>query len=261
MTREANDKKQYEMTRFNSVKHGLRSSVPVLPHESKEAFNYLRDKFMAEYLPQGPTEEMLVEELISIVWRKRRVLSAEAASLNKGLERSISFPLNLINASQPFRLHMESSEDMEQEVRTLLSLDEDGLKEHRAHVAEMRESLKAAESRLAQGGKGAARQAFSLLTEDLQALWYATSRENTKEDIEDFILSEIAQKVSSAEAMSHYVPEIRQQAIGSAFNGFPFEQIARYEAHLDRKFERALSMLFKLREIRGKQTTASFTDK
>ena len=26
MTREANDKKQYEMTRFNSVKHGLRSS-------------------------------------------------------------------------------------------------------------------------------------------------------------------------------------------------------------------------------------------
>ncbi len=261
MTREANDKKQYEMTRFNSVKHGLRSSVPVLPHESKEAFNYLRDKFMAEYLPQGPTEEMLVEELISIVWRKRRVLSAEAASLNKGLERSISFPLNLINASQPFRLHMESSEDMEQEVRTLLSLDEDGLKEHRAHVAEMRESLKAAESRLAQGGKGAARQAFSLLTEDLQALWYATSRENTKEDIEDFILSEIAQKVSSAEAMSHYVTEIRQQAIGSAFNGFPFEQIARYEAHLDRKFERALSMLFKLREIRGKQTTASFTDK
>ena len=109
MTTEANDKKQYETTRFNSVKHGLRSSVSVLPHESKEAFNDLRDKFMVEYLPQGPTEEMLVEELISIVWRKRRVLSAEAASLNKGLERSISFPLNLINTSRPFHLHVENS--------------------------------------------------------------------------------------------------------------------------------------------------------
>lgn len=32
---------------------------------------------------------------------------------------------------------------MEQEVRALLSLDEDGLKEHRMHIAEMRESLKA----------------------------------------------------------------------------------------------------------------------
>lgn len=253
MTTEANDKKQYETTRFNSVKHGLRSSVSVLPHESKEAFNDLRNKFMVEYLPQGPTEEMLVEELISIVWRKRRVLSAEAASLNKGLERSISFPLNLINTSRPFHLHVENSEDMEQEVRALLSLDEDGLKEHRMHIAEMRESLKAAEDRLAQGGKGAARQAFSLLTEDLQAFWYAISRgSNTKEDIEDFILSEIAQKVGCAEAMSQYVTEIRQQAVGSAFNSFPFEQIARYEAHLDRKFERTLSMLFKLREIRGK---------
>lgn len=121
------------------------------------------------------------------------------------------------------------------------------------HIAEMRESLKAAEDRLAQGGKGAARQAFSLLTEDLQAFWYAISRgSNTKEDIEDFILSEIAQKVGCAEAMSQYVTEIRQQAVGSAFNSFPFEQIARYEAHLDRKFERTLSMLFKLREIRGK---------
>ena len=81
-------------------------------------------------------------------------------------------------------------------MRSLLALDEDGLREHKKHLAEMRESLKAAGERLAQGGKGAARQAFGLLAEDLQDLWYATSRcSNTKEDIENFILNEVSQKV------------------------------------------------------------------
>lgn len=122
----------------------------------------------------------------------------------------------------------------------------------------MRESLKAAGERLAQGGKGAARQAFGLLAEDLQDLWYATSRcSNTKEDIENFILNEVSQKVDNAEEITNCVTEIRQQAAGSSFHGFPFEQIARYEAHLDRKFERTLSMLLKLKEIRGNQDDSS----
>ena len=256
------ENKRYEMTRFNSVKHGLRSSVTVLPHESKEAFEELRDKFIAEYLPQGPTENVLVEELASIVWRKRRVLTAEAASLNDGLERTINFPKRLINTSWPFHLHINDSGDdggeIERELRSLLALDEDGLREHKKHLAEMRESLKAAGERLAQGGKGAARQAFGLLAEDLQDLWYATSRcSNTKEDIENFILNEVSQKVDNAEEITNCVTEIRQQAAGSSFHGFPFEQIARYEAHLDRKFERTLSMLLKLKEIRGNQDDSS----
>lgn len=177
---------------------------------------------------------MLVEELASIVWRKRRVLTAEAASLNDGLERTINFPKRLINTSWPFHLHINDSGDdggeIERELRSLLALDEDGLREHKKHLAEMRESLKAAGERLAQGGKGAARQAFGLLAEDLQDLWYATSRcSNTKEDIENFILNEVSQKVDNAEEITNCVTEIRQQAAGSSFHGFPFEQIARYE--------------------------------
>ena len=43
---------------------------------------------------------------------------------------------------------------------------------------------------------------------------------------------------------------LRRQALGSAVSGLPFESIARYEAHLDRKFERTLSMLIKLKAMK-----------
>ena len=43
---------------------------------------------------------------------------------------------------------------------------------------------------------------------------------------------------------------IRQQAFGSAYATQRLEVTARYEVHLDRKLERTLAMLFRLRELR-----------
>jgi hypothetical protein len=41
---------------------------------------------MSTYLdvrrPAGATEEHLIEELVSVIWRKRRVLQAEGATIN-----------------------------------------------------------------------------------------------------------------------------------------------------------------------------------
>ena len=45
---------------------------------------------MAEHVPQGPTEENLVEELAGIVWRKRRLRFADAAAHRHGLEGTLS---------------------------------------------------------------------------------------------------------------------------------------------------------------------------
>jgi hypothetical protein len=47
-----------------------------------------------------------------------------------------------------------------------------------------------------------------------------------------------------------YRPLIRAQAFGEAFDPNRLERLARYEVHLDRKLERMLAMLFKLRELR-----------
>ncbi len=43
-----------------------------------------------EHGPQGPTEEQLVEELAGIIWRKRRLRLAEAATHRGGLRRTMS---------------------------------------------------------------------------------------------------------------------------------------------------------------------------
>ena len=43
---------------------------------------------------------------------------------------------------------------------------------------------------------------------------------------------------------------IKAQTLGEGFKPKRLDNLARYEAHLDRKFERTLAMLVKLKELR-----------
>ena len=45
---------------------------------------------MAEHGPQGPTEEHLVDDIVGILWRKRRLRLAEAAAHRRGLEGTLA---------------------------------------------------------------------------------------------------------------------------------------------------------------------------
>jgi hypothetical protein len=45
-------------------------------------------------------------------------------------------------------------------------------------------------------------------------------------------------------------PAVRDQAFGEALDPVKIERLCRYEVHLDRKLERTLGMLFRLRELR-----------
>jgi hypothetical protein len=74
------------ITRFNALRHGVLSRFTVLPWEDGEEYQDLLTALVAEHAPQGPTEEHLVEELAGILWRKRRLRLAEAATVRRGLE-------------------------------------------------------------------------------------------------------------------------------------------------------------------------------
>ena len=78
----------YEAVRFNALKHGILSRYTVLSHESHADYESLVNSLMDEHLPAGATEQHLIEELASVIWRKRRVLQAEGATINKGLKES-----------------------------------------------------------------------------------------------------------------------------------------------------------------------------
>ena len=54
-------------------------------------------------------------------------------------------------------------------------------------------------------------------------------------------------------------PLICQQAFGEALDPAKLEKLGRYEIHLDRKLERMLSMLLRLKELRRTAEMAEAT--
>jgi hypothetical protein len=75
-----------ERSKHNALKHGIFSSVVVLKDESREEFDSLLSGFWEFCQPEGKMEEIHVEKLAMIVWRLRRVVIAEGAEIRMGTE-------------------------------------------------------------------------------------------------------------------------------------------------------------------------------
>jgi hypothetical protein len=56
-----------------------------------------------EHKPAGMTERHLIEELAAIIWRKRRVLLAEAAKINEGLKNVANNTKSVMASAAPFQ--------------------------------------------------------------------------------------------------------------------------------------------------------------
>ena len=64
--------------RLNAVKHGLLSREVLLPGEDEAALKELSERLQDELQPAGVLEDILVEEIITAVWRLRRLRRVEA---------------------------------------------------------------------------------------------------------------------------------------------------------------------------------------
>ena len=61
-------------SRFNAVRHGLRAESPVVPGlESHEEWEAHRDALQTSLRPVGALEQLLVERIVVLSWRLRRV--------------------------------------------------------------------------------------------------------------------------------------------------------------------------------------------
>jgi hypothetical protein len=76
--------------------------------------------------------------------------------------------------------------------------------------------------------------------------------EATAESLRYFILNNLLPAYRSTLAEIRHHEAIKRQVIGEAVNVPIMENLARYETHLDRKFERTLAMLIKLQELRSR---------
>lgn len=244
----------YAAVRLNAVRHSILSRETVLPHESRQDFEFLLNELQNEYAPNGQTEKALVEELASILWRKRRVLAAEGAQINSGIACVMTNSLRLANHATPFLPKITGNELLGGEtlpVREILALDTDGLERRMAAFRATCESVDKSRQLLSLGGRGAARKALEALPSSLTDLWYAKDRYGeTIYQVDRFLENEVLPHLAEEKRLLENADSLRRQALGSAVSGLPFESIARYEAHLDRKFERTLSMLIKLKAMK-----------
>jgi len=252
----------YANVRLNAIKHGVLSRHTVLAHEDGAEFGGLLAALVAEHAPAGPTETHLVEELAGAIWRKRRVLQAEGASINRGLlavatarhDRPTD-PDGPARAAVPFEPQMVGTQlNHPAELAEVIRLTPTETRQRvMGAEADLASTIKAAEI-LRRGGVRAYDRAVRAFTEGC-AQWWTDNLDDeeveaTAECLTKFIEADMLpfNRLAVVEAHSH--DAIKAQTLGEGLQAHRLEKLNRYETHLDRKFERTLAMLLKLKELR-----------
>jgi hypothetical protein len=242
----------YEAVRFNAMKHGILSRLAVLAHEDQTEFSDLLAALLDEHQPAGMTERHLIEELATIIWRKRRVLLAEGAKINEGLKSTLSSPKSVMPSAAPFQRGLSGENT---DLRDLFD----------STPADNAESLKNAELDLAAGQKAAAilrkgganayEKARRALIPESRDWWdeHVADEEHpaTVEGLAEFIRVSLEPICYRMVQEARFTPAIKAQTVGEGLRAHMLEKLNRYETHLDRKFERTLAMLLKLKSLRG----------
>jgi hypothetical protein len=249
----------YEIARFNALRHGVLSQYTVLTWEDGEQYRALIEALAVEHDPQGPTEEHLVEELAGVIWRKRRLRLGESAAHHRALKRSTDPYQQTAKAAL---IHHGGDVEKEAVTDAITATDEQTAADRanlEADQALTEEALRVLESK----SPSAYSRALAALREDTrewwenQLTWEAGDYEEDQtpyradaESLRRFLESDVLLWYENRRRELENRPLIREQAFGEAVDPHRLERLARYEVHLDRKLERMLAMLLKLQDLR-----------
>jgi len=248
---------------------GIIASIPLIPAtewrytvlswEDRTEYRSLLDALLAEHVPQGPTEEHLVEELAGIIWRKRRLRMAEAAIYREKLRDDATdyqTPEHLAGAALlPATGTTRHKADIPQALSATPTDTARDLQELKRDQAVTRQAWDILEA----GDTQAYAQAMAVLSEDARRYWQECLAEQpddglayapTVEALKAWIDRHWREWYEDPIAELEYRDAIREQALGAAYASDHLEMPARYEVHLDRKLERTLAMLIRLRDLR-----------
>lgn len=242
----------YEPVRFNAMKHGILSKLVVLAHEDHAEFADLLAALIEEHRPAGMTERHMIEELATIIWRKRRVLLAEGAKINEGLKSAVHNAAAVIKSAAPFQRGL-SGEGAD--LREFMETTPEEAVECQREVALDLAAAQRAAAILRKGGRNAYDKARRALIQDSRDWWDAHVADEkypaTAEGLDEFIRETLEPICYRMLKEAEYTPAIKAQILGEGLQAYRLEKLNRYETHLDRKFERTLAMLLKLKELRG----------
>jgi hypothetical protein len=73
-------------SKHNALKHGIFAKTVLLKGEPQSEFDSLLSGLRKDLRPQGMLEKVLVEKLATLIWRQRRLLMVEGASIRMNAE-------------------------------------------------------------------------------------------------------------------------------------------------------------------------------
>jgi hypothetical protein len=241
----------YEVVRFNALKHGILSRYTVLSHESHADYESLVNSLMDEHLPAGATEQHLIEEMACVIWRKRRVLQAEGATINQGLKESSRNSRSIIPTAAPFALELSGDHT---QISDLMDMTPEDVANNQRSADHDLDATNKASAILRKGGDQAYDKALGALLQNSREWWenYVENEQFTAdaEGLETFINEHLSPLCHAQEQEARHHEAIKNQALGEGLHSYKLEKLSRYETHLDRKFERTLAMLIKLKDLR-----------
>jgi hypothetical protein len=256
-----------QRSKFNARKHGLFSKAVLFHDESRPEYELLLNGLQESLQPQGKLEEVLVENLAAILWRKRRLLQVEAAEITKA--RILNFDSALQDKADELEYaHLKESSDGKLRRSSNLTIFEnaiailnilrlsDGGDSGTAKVREMLRLIYGAEKDgalpCALRQLFVAQWKFSLASlKEENSNDSADPTESMPEPIDQEILR-LAKLYDDAATI-----ETLKRAHDLAPARVPPQEVSdrllRIEAHLSREFDRTLSQLERLQRMRKGQ--------
>ena len=227
--------------------------VGLLPWESEEDFEALFQDYVQTYPPRGPAEASLVEQLVWLDWRRRRLRLGERALHMASLERRAS-------TSHPDRLSRRALlvEDASRHetssaiaIRSSDQRDQHSHSEHANHLA----AAEGAKRLLDERGPDGFEAAFNALPEQTQA-WFDDLAEEeeerfprTADGLQSFLTFRAIPFFKSSRDGALVGPLIRLQAWGESLDPERADKLLALDERLMRQYEKALGMLIRLREL------------
>jgi hypothetical protein len=249
----------YQVTRFHALRHGVLSRYTVLPWEDEAEYQTLLGALVIDHSPVGPTEEHLVEELAGIIWRKRRLRMAEAAVYRETLRHDATAyngPDQVTGAALlPITGDVNGKASIPRAIAATPAKTARDLRDLRRDQVITQRALNILQT----GESGTYERALAALRDDTRAAWEECLAEDPEDGLTYTRTSEALQAWIGHNWQRWYErpivelqnrDAIRDQALGVAYAADNLDVPARYETHLDRKFERTLAMLFRLRDLR-----------
>lgn len=75
---------------LNGIPKGRLDGAMVIGSESCDTFHTLEAEYRATYRPQGPTQNFLLDQMVSASWRMYRLWHVERAAIDQEIDRQIT---------------------------------------------------------------------------------------------------------------------------------------------------------------------------